>query len=239
MHFIGNAALWLQSYEAENEVESWEELCVAIHSKFVKNKHQRHLATLERCKQTGTVEQFYNTFEELHHKVLVHNKHYDKVFFVTKFIKGIHKDIQRAIRRHNSRTVDGAVNLAETQEELLEETKHHFSIRTRTEYRGHHRTPYSGKIFLGYAPEEQPKTEDKQGHKPHWYEKFQVLKAQRKAHGECFHCGDKFQPEHHCNKMVPLCMVEDLMEILQNNSSDSRPDSSTSSGADENLMHIS
>jgi hypothetical protein len=50
MHFIGNAALWLQSYEDEHDVDTWEELCVAIHLKFDKDKHHRHLAALERCR---------------------------------------------------------------------------------------------------------------------------------------------------------------------------------------------
>jgi hypothetical protein len=78
MHFIGNAALWLQTYEAEHDVDSWEELCVAIHVKFVKNKHHRYLEALERCKQTHTVDRYYQKFEELRHRVLVHNKHYDE-----------------------------------------------------------------------------------------------------------------------------------------------------------------
>jgi hypothetical protein len=47
MHFIGNAALWLQTYEAEHDIDSWEELCVAIHEKFGKNKHHRYLEALE------------------------------------------------------------------------------------------------------------------------------------------------------------------------------------------------
>ena len=34
LHFIGNAALWLQTYEAEHDVDNWEELCVAVHAKF-------------------------------------------------------------------------------------------------------------------------------------------------------------------------------------------------------------
>ena len=34
MHFTGNAILWLQTYEADHEVESWKELVVAIHTKF-------------------------------------------------------------------------------------------------------------------------------------------------------------------------------------------------------------
>jgi hypothetical protein len=47
MHFVGNAALWLQNVEAEDEVETWEELCVAVHAKFGKDKHHRALEALE------------------------------------------------------------------------------------------------------------------------------------------------------------------------------------------------
>jgi hypothetical protein len=50
MHFHGNAALWLTNYEAVNEIETWEELVVAVHTKFGKNKHLKHLAALERWK---------------------------------------------------------------------------------------------------------------------------------------------------------------------------------------------
>ena len=38
MHFTGNAALWLTNYEAVNEIESWEELVVAVHTKFGKKQ---------------------------------------------------------------------------------------------------------------------------------------------------------------------------------------------------------
>jgi hypothetical protein len=31
MHFHGNASLWLTNYEAVNEIETWEELVVAVH----------------------------------------------------------------------------------------------------------------------------------------------------------------------------------------------------------------
>jgi hypothetical protein len=41
-------------------------------------------------------------------------------FFVTKFINVLKKDIQRAIRLHNPRTVDAVLVVAEKEEELLE-----------------------------------------------------------------------------------------------------------------------
>lgn len=123
IHFVGDAALWLQTYEAEHDVDSWEELCVAINTKFGRDKHQKYLEALERCKQTHTVEKYFQKFEEIRHKVLVHNKHYDEAFFVTKFVNGLKRDIQRAIRLHKPKTVDAALSLAETQEEMLEEVR--------------------------------------------------------------------------------------------------------------------
>ena len=53
-----------------------------MHAKFGRDKHHRALEALERCKQVGTVDQYYNKFEELRHKVLVHNNHYDEVFLL-------------------------------------------------------------------------------------------------------------------------------------------------------------
>jgi hypothetical protein len=65
LHFVGNAALWLQNVEAEEDIEVWEELCIVVHIKFVKDKHYRALEALERCKQVASVEQYYFKFEEL------------------------------------------------------------------------------------------------------------------------------------------------------------------------------
>ena len=135
MHFKGNAALWLQTYEAEHEIESWEELVVEVHSKFGKDRHHKYLEALERCKQTDTVDAYYQKFEELRHKVLVNNKHYDEAFFVTKFVNGLKREIQRAIRLHKPKSVDVALSLAETQEEMMEETRTYMASRYKNEYK--------------------------------------------------------------------------------------------------------
>jgi hypothetical protein len=63
----------------------------------------------------------------------VHNNHYDEAFFVTKFISGLKKEIQRAIRLHKPRIVDAALSSAETQEEILEEARQYSSSRFKQE----------------------------------------------------------------------------------------------------------
>jgi hypothetical protein len=91
MLFIGNADLWLQTYEVEHDVASWEELCFAVHSKFGRDRHHRDLEALECCRQTDTVENYYHKFEVIRHKVLVRKKYYDEAVFVTKFVSGLKK----------------------------------------------------------------------------------------------------------------------------------------------------
>ena len=140
---------------------------------------------MERCKQTHTVEKYYQKFETLRHRVLVHNKHYDEAYFVTKFVNGLKREIRRATQLHKPKTVDAALSLAETQEELLEEGRT-FSYNcsnsdTRNSYS---RTGYPGKGIMGSTPDEAKKGDEKTGATAHWNEKLKALKAQRKEQGD-------------------------------------------------------
>lgn len=184
LHFTGNATLWLQTYEELHCVESWAELCVAVNGKFGRDKYQHHLEELENLKQYGSVEEYYNKFEELMHLVLVYNKGYDETFFVTRFMGGLKPEIKIAIKLHKPRTVDVALSLAQTQEELLEENnkKNYVKGNYRESYRSSAKAGQVGKGILGPAPEEGKKIKEK----PKWEDVYESLKAARKTRGECF-----------------------------------------------------
>jgi hypothetical protein len=177
-HFVGNAALWLHTYEAEHDIEGLEDLCVAIHSKFGRDKHHKYLQALERCKLTHTVDKYFQKFEAMRHEVLVHNKHYDKAFFVTKFVNGIKKDIQHAIRLHKPRIVDIALALAETREEMIDGEHSDPYYRHPREFEQHiNKAGYSSKGVLGAHPNGTKKHEEKSPIKPVWDDKLQALKC--------------------------------------------------------------
>jgi hypothetical protein len=62
-------------------------------------------------------------------------------------------------------------------------------------------------------------------------EKLANLMAYRKAQGLCFKCGGKWGPQHKCPASVPLNMIEEVWQLLDDcsadittNSSDSDPD---------------
>lgn len=212
LHFTGVAALWLQTYEELHCVDSWAELCVAVHSKFGRNKYQEHLEELESCEQNGSVDEYYTRFDELMHRVLVYNKGYDETYFVTKFVGGLKTEIKFAIKLHKPRTVDAALSLAKTQEELLLEAgkKSMNKGGYKDSFRSVNKIPYQAKGILGATPEEAKKTEEK----PKWEDRFESLKSARRARGECFKCGEKFGPGHKCPKSVQLHILKELLEVF-------------------------
>lgn len=75
---------------------------------------------LLQIRQTSDVQEYHNRFETAMHKVLVHNKSLDDVFFVSKFLQGLNPDIRSAIILHKPRTVDVALSLALMQASVLE-----------------------------------------------------------------------------------------------------------------------
>lgn len=82
--FRGNAMLWLQTYEAQHTVDNWHELCVAVDKKFGRDLYQNYMRDLLNIRQTQDVLEYANRFEQAKHRVLVHNRDLDEVFFFFK-----------------------------------------------------------------------------------------------------------------------------------------------------------
>jgi hypothetical protein len=66
-----------------------------------------------------------------------------------------------------------------------------------------------------------------------------LLAITEKSKGQCFRCGEKFQPGHKCAKSVPLHMVEELLQVIQTNSESDTKDSTLDSSGSESLMMLS
>lgn len=84
LHFHGLAKSWLQSHEALHRLDTWSDLVLAVFAKFDKNKYEQQLEKLLKLKQFSTVQDYHVQFQELMHKVLVHNPGYDETFLVNR-----------------------------------------------------------------------------------------------------------------------------------------------------------
>lgn len=117
--------------------------------------------------------------------------------FFTKFITGLKKEIQRAIRLHNPRTVDAALVLAEKQEEMLDELKMYSNSKYKSDYKqSYARIGFPGKGIISPTPNDTMKTSEDKQRRGQWDDKLKTLRDQRRARGECFTCGEKFHPGH-------------------------------------------
>jgi hypothetical protein len=85
INFKGTAELWLQTYEAHHAIDSWPDLFYAVEQKFGRDLYQNYMKDMLSVRQTTDVLEYADRFEQARHRVLVHNKEIDEVFFVQMF----------------------------------------------------------------------------------------------------------------------------------------------------------
>ena len=75
------------------------------------------LRHLEAPKQTSSVTEYQQHFEELAHGIILYNPAFDDTYLVTWFLGGLKEEIKVAITLHRPKDVDTASALALLQEE--------------------------------------------------------------------------------------------------------------------------
>lgn len=93
LNFSSAAASWLQTFGLHGRVTSWESLCSAVCDRFDRNQYQLFMKQLDTLRQTDSVAEYYARFEQLSHQILLYNSSYDDVYFVTRFLGGLKKEI--------------------------------------------------------------------------------------------------------------------------------------------------
>lgn len=117
LNFVDKAALWLETIELNGRIEEWEELCSLVMYRWGRDQHQTFMRQILALRQTGTVVEYIEKFEELCHLMLLHDPAASQVFFVPRFHEGLHDDIRSAITFHRPADMDTVCSLAILQEE--------------------------------------------------------------------------------------------------------------------------
>ena len=161
--------------------------------RFDRHQYQNHMKQLDSLKQSGSVEEYYNRFVELAHKILLYNPAYDYVFFVTRFLNGLKDEIRSVIVLHRPKDVETASALALLQEAELELGKKKSLSKSEAA------PSYKASLKAGYSVDKgKTRTDQKSSDEIKQNEKLEILKAYRKEKGLCFKCGDKWNRQHQC-----------------------------------------
>lgn len=183
-----------------------------IFERFDRDQYQLQLCQLDALRQTGSVADYLDRFEQLSHGILLYNSSYDDTYFVVRFLGGLKEEIRAAIALHQPKDVQTASTLAILQEEEIENTK-----RRGLPYFEHRDSmksaPRANSVEKGKFPARRDNPE-KNG-KPDKDDKLSALIAHRKKLGLCFKCGEKWSHCHRCPQQIPLHVLEEILDAIE------------------------
>lgn len=120
MHFIENAALWLQSAERRLRRVSWSDFAALVIQKFGHDQHQTLIRQFYHVRQSTTVAECVEQFESIMNQLLSYSENIDPLYFTTRFVDGLRVDLCAAVLIQRPPDLESAVALAYLQEEVDE-----------------------------------------------------------------------------------------------------------------------
>lgn len=258
MYFKGSATFWLQSVDPQITEASWLEFCAAVCSRFDREQHGQLVRQFFRIKQFGSVVDYVEQFDNLVHQLLAHDSSMQPIVITNRFIDGLRDDIKAVVMLHRPVDLDTACSLAILQEEVLGETlkkevkKHEQPVTRLSQKHPQFTGSYSAAPTYNSpstrATHQNTGTEDRRSTDPVRFSnpssstdsKMAALMAFRKAKGLCYKCGLKWNPSHTCANTVPLHVVEELWQLIQDTTVESsQPTTNVDSDSGEDLCAIS
>lgn len=208
MQFTGPAKRWVQSITAKLKTMKWPEFCHALHTRFDRDQHELLLRQLNRIRQTSFVQDYVDRFSELVDQLTAYDSTTNALFYITRFVDGLHADIRAVILVQRPDSLDTAYTLALLQEEAAEfsrkQASRHWNLKG-----GHQSLPPQRPDRPASLTTEKQAIQSKPFDK-----KLADLKAHRRAQGLCDHCGDKWSRDHKCAPQVSLNALDELYALF-------------------------
>ncbi|CAN6338981.1 unnamed protein product [Urochloa humidicola] len=219
MNFSGSAAFWMQSIEINLRKCCWEDLCQSVIDRFERDQHNHIIRQFFHIKQSASVSEYIELFDALVHQLLAHDPYFNPAVITSRFVDGLKSDIKAIVLVHRPKDLDTASSLAILQEEVLlgqpsKEWKRIEESQPTKLLSKYTSALYNAKTQATQAPPESKRSSF--SHKTKVQdEKLAAVMAYRKAKGLCYKCGMKWGPTHTCPATVPLHVVEELWQMVQ------------------------
>lgn len=252
INFTSSAAFWMQSIEVNLRQLGWEDLCKVVVSRFERDQHNQVVRQFFHIKQTASVAEYVESFDELVHQLLTHDPYVNPVVITSQFVDGLKYEIKALVLVHRPKDLDTASSLALLQEEVLmgrpsKEWKRNdeFALSKQAkEWRKTDELASSQQAYKSTFMQPLTRTNYVEPRKSPGNskikaldEKLAALMAYRKAKGLCYKCGLKWGQTHKCPESIPLNVVEELWQMLEISENQSLSPEDSDSGDD--LMAIS
>ncbi|CAD6211893.1 unnamed protein product [Miscanthus lutarioriparius] len=235
MHFHSAAKRRLSSVEDQLESTTWPDFCAQLLTRFARDEHELLIRRLFQIRQSGPVSEYIDDFVALVDQLKAYAKHPDPLYYTQRFVDGLRDEIKAVILVQRPTTLDTACVLAQLQEEAMGLSKR--------PYRRYDSKPvWTGALPLPPPP---PKLADGEVKRltdtPHSTveEKFQSLRASRRARGLCIRCGAKWSRDHKCSEVVQLHLVQELLDMFPDDEDEAEASSPASPTKSQLMLHLS
>jgi hypothetical protein len=229
MYLEGNASCWYESIDNTPATATWTTFCQALHDRFDRDQHEALIRQLFQIKQTTTVTEYVERFTKLVDQLKTYSSSTDPLFYTMRFVDGLRAELKAIILVSRPQSLDAAISMALVQEEVGT------SPPVRAPYKADWAT--SGKFTPRMAlplPPLPPR--EKQQAAPAATEtpgvasldaKLSAVKAYRRVMGLCYKCREKWSKDHKCSPQVQLHLVQELWNLLPDDSEDVTPSEAT------------
>lgn len=225
---------------------TWDELCERVCTRFNKDRQQALIRQWIKICQVGSVAEYVEKFDSIMHQMMAYDPTLKPVYFVTKFVEGLRHEVRSAVIMQRPSDLDAACALALLQEEALEsdkgketkKAKGNFVLRSGNRVALPLPLPPTVKGGTPIYTEERRVSDNLKGQAKE-HDRLASLKSYRRAKGLCFVCGERWGKDHKCASSIQLYVVQELLDVLQSDSSLDGSQILEQQYAEDTLMAIS
>jgi hypothetical protein len=118
LHMIGRASHRFQSCTHSVNSHTWEHFVVAVLQEFEVNTHRVKTMALLKLRQSGSIEDYKNKFDQLVYNIRLYDNHISETMLVSQFLLGLKEELRQVVELHLPDTVSQAATLAAIREHL-------------------------------------------------------------------------------------------------------------------------
>ncbi|KAL5794304.1 hypothetical protein ACOSP7_002898 [Xanthoceras sorbifolium] len=134
IHFEKKAEIWFQSYYDLQEGVSWKEFKESLLTRFLDVEQEDVIGELYRLRQTGSVSDYQDRFEELQPRLMAKGYGMGERFFLESFLSGLKSEIKNQVKMFNPTDLKAAIHLARLLEAAIEPRKNRPWVQKSSNY---------------------------------------------------------------------------------------------------------
>ncbi|KAL5861508.1 hypothetical protein ACOSQ4_002804 [Xanthoceras sorbifolium] len=217
IHFEKKAEVWFQSYYDLQEGVSWREFKESLLTRFLDVEQEDVIGELYRLRQTGTVSEYQDKFEELQPRLRAKGYGLGEGFFLESFLSGLKSEIKNQVKMFSPSDLKTAIHLARLLEAAIEPKRNRPWVQKTNTYNSSTSTPNQTLAKTHNTYQNTHPTSINTALKP--TEPIPIKRLTqaemktRRDKGLCYNCDEPYTYGHQCTKKrLYMLMGEDEEE---------------------------